>query len=61
MYIPIAAVRSTAEYTLGISSADINRTCPEEYIPRLRLLGEMFVNALERSLGERASVIARSA
>jgi formate hydrogenlyase transcriptional activator len=54
VYIPIAAVKSTAEYTLGISSADIDRTCPEEYIPRLRLLGELFVNVLERSLGDRA-------
>ena len=54
VYIPIAAMKSTAEYTLGISSADIDRTCPEEYIPRLRLLGELFVNVLERSLGERA-------
>jgi formate hydrogenlyase transcriptional activator len=54
LYIPIAALRSTAEYTLGISSADNNRTCPEEYIPRLRLLGQLFVNALERSMGEKA-------
>jgi len=54
VYIPIAALKSTAEYTLGISSAEKDRVCPEEYIPRLRLLGELFVNALERSLGERA-------
>jgi PAS domain S-box-containing protein len=54
VYIPIAAMRSTAEYTLGISSAEKNRACPEEYIPRLRLLGELFVNSLERSMGERA-------
>ncbi len=52
LYIPIAALRSTAEYTLGISSAENDRTCPTEYIPRLRLLGELFVNALERSLSE---------
>ncbi len=51
LYIPIAALRST-EYSLGISSAEEYRTCPEEYIPRLRLLGELFVNALERSRGE---------
>lgn len=53
MYIPIAALRSS-EYTLGISSAENDRNCPEEYIPRLRLLGELFVNALERSTGEQA-------
>jgi len=51
LYIPIAALRSS-EYSLGISSAEAGRNCPEEYIPRLRLLGEMFVNALERSRGE---------
>lgn len=54
VYIPIAALKSTTEYTLGISSSKKNRIYPEEYIPRLRLLGELFVNALERSLGERA-------
>ena len=53
LYIPIAALRS-AEYSIGISSASNDRTCPEEYIPRLRLLGELFVNALERSKGELA-------
>jgi len=51
LYIPIAALRSS-EYSLGISSAETGRTCPEEYLPRLRLLGELFVNALERSMGE---------
>jgi formate hydrogenlyase transcriptional activator len=51
LYIPIATLRSS-EYSLGISSAETGRTCPEEYVPRLRLLGELFVNALERSLGE---------
>ena len=52
LYIPIAAL-SSSEYSLGISSAEAGRTCPEEYIPRLRLLGELFVNALERSEGEK--------
>jgi len=47
-YIPIAAL-SRFEYSLGINSSEEDRNCPEEYIPRLRLLGEMFVNALERS------------
>ncbi len=54
LYIPIAALKSSAEYTLSISSGEDNRACPEEYIPRLRLLGELLVNALERSIGERA-------
>ncbi|MEN6466515.1 MAG: sigma 54-interacting transcriptional regulator, partial [Syntrophaceae bacterium] len=52
-YIPIAAL-SPFEYSLGISSAEKNRNCPEEYIPRLRMLGDLFVNALERSRGERS-------
>jgi formate hydrogenlyase transcriptional activator len=51
LYIPIAALRSS-EYSLGISSAEEYRACPQEYIPRLRLLGELFVNALERSRAE---------
>lgn len=54
LYIPIAALKSTAEYTLGTSSSEHDRSCPEEYIPRLRLLGALFVNALERSMGEKA-------
>ncbi len=53
LYIPIAALRSS-EYSLGINSSETGRTWPEEYIPRLRLLGELFVNALERSMGEKA-------
>jgi formate hydrogenlyase transcriptional activator len=53
LYIPIAALRSS-EYSLGINSAENDRTCPEEYIPRLRLLGELFVNAVERSRAELA-------
>ena len=48
LYIPIAALRSS-EYTIGVSSSENGRTCPDESIPRLRLLGELFVNALERS------------
>jgi formate hydrogenlyase transcriptional activator len=53
LYIPIAALRST-EYTLGINSGSSDRKCPKEYIPRLRLLGELFVNAVERSRSELA-------
>lgn len=50
-YIPIAALRSS-EYSFGINSGDYDRNCPEEHIPRLRLLGELIVNALERSKAE---------
>ena len=53
LYIPIAALRSS-EYSIGISSGSSDRTFPEEYIPRLRLLGELFVNAVERSKAELA-------
>ncbi len=53
LYIPIAALRSS-EYSLGISSAEEDQTCPNEYIPRLRLLGELIVNAIERSKAELA-------
>jgi transcriptional regulator with GAF, ATPase, and Fis domain len=53
LYFSIAAMRST-DYSLGVTSASNDRTCPEEYIPRLRLLGELFVNAVERSRGELA-------
>ncbi len=54
LYIPIAALKSSTEYTLGISSGNNGQTCPEEYIPRLRMLGELFVNTLERSMAEQA-------
>ena len=52
-WIPIVALRSS-EYSLSVFSASNDRNCPEEYIPRLRLLGELFVNALERSRAELA-------
>jgi len=54
LYIPIAIMKSSAEYTLGISSDENGRVCPEEYVPRLRMLGELLVNALERSMAEQA-------
>lgn len=53
LYMPIAALRSS-EYSLGIASHEHDRTLPEEYFPQLRLLGELFVNALERSRAELA-------
>ncbi len=52
LYIPVAALRSSAEYTFGISSGKNGEACPEEYITRMRLLGQLFVNALERASGE---------
>jgi transcriptional regulator with GAF, ATPase, and Fis domain len=52
-WIPIVALRS-AEYSLSVFSTRNDRDCSEEYIPRLRLLGELFVNALERSNAEMA-------
>ncbi len=52
-FIPIAALRSS-EYSIGIGSGNNGRSLPGEYIPRLRLLGELFVNAVERSRGELA-------
>jgi len=53
VYIPIVAVRSN-DYTLGASSGSEGRNCPEDYIPWLRMLGEVFVNAIERSKAELA-------
>ena len=37
-----------ADHILAINSVKSERVWPEELIPRLRLLGEIFVNALER-------------
>ena len=50
-HIPIAATRSS-EYSISAATIKRTRTWPEEIIPRLRLLGEIIVNALERSRGE---------
>jgi formate hydrogenlyase transcriptional activator len=48
LYLPIAAAASSGYYTLAIGSPQVGPACPEEYVPRLRLLGELFVNAIER-------------
>jgi formate hydrogenlyase transcriptional activator len=45
--IPIITGGS-AVHVIVINSVKSERAWPEEYIPRLRLLGEIFVNALER-------------
>ncbi len=48
LYLPIAAATSSGYYTLAIGSPVAGPVCPQEYVPRLRLLGELFVNAIER-------------
>ncbi|HOC76662.1 MAG TPA: sigma 54-interacting transcriptional regulator [Deltaproteobacteria bacterium] len=50
-YIPIAALRSS-EYSIGISSSADGINRPEDLLPKLRLLGELIVNTLERSKAE---------
>ncbi len=41
-------IGGTISHVFVINSMRRHRTWPEEYIPRLRLLGEIFVNAIER-------------
>lgn len=52
-FVPIATLRSS-EYSFGITSGNYDRNCRNEHIPQLRLLGELFVNALERIKAELA-------
>ncbi len=42
------------DHVIAINSVTRERVWPEEFIPRLRLLGEIFVNALERRNAEEA-------
>jgi PAS domain S-box-containing protein len=49
--IPIV-VEGSEDYIIAINAVRGARAWPEEYIPRLRLLGEIFVNALERRRAE---------
>jgi PAS domain S-box-containing protein len=49
--IPIVMTGSQ-DYIISINAVRSERAWPEEYIPRLRLLGEIFVNALERQRAE---------
>lgn len=51
--IPIITGGS-AVHVIAINSVKNERVWPEDLIPRLRLLGEIFVNALERRDAERA-------
>ena len=47
LYIPII-MEGPAVHTMAIDSVKREHVWPQEFIPRLRLLGEIFVNALER-------------
>jgi formate hydrogenlyase transcriptional activator len=42
------------DYVISINSVRNERGWPEEFIPRVRLLGEIFVNAMERRNAEQA-------
>jgi formate hydrogenlyase transcriptional activator len=48
LIIPIIAGESVS-HLIAINSVKSERVWPEEFIPRLRLLGEVFANALERT------------
>lgn len=47
LYIPII-MEGPVVHTMAIDSVKRERVWPQEFIPRLRLLSEIFVNALER-------------
>lgn len=51
--IPVV-IGESGGHIISINSVRTHRIWPEEYIPRLRLLGEIFVNALERSRTQKA-------
>jgi two-component system, NarL family, sensor kinase len=52
--IPIL-IGESVNYVIHVSSVKCERVWPEELFPRLRLLGEIFVNALQRKQAEEAS------
>ena len=52
--IPIL-IGESVDHIIHVSSVKSERVWPEELFPRLRLLGEIFVNALERKQAEEAS------
>jgi signal transduction histidine kinase len=52
--IPILTGES-ADHIINVSSAKSERVWPKELFPRLRLLGEIFVNALQRKRAQEAS------
>jgi formate hydrogenlyase transcriptional activator len=49
--VPIL-IGEPVDYAISINSVKGERVWPEEFIPRLRLLGEIFANALERRKGD---------
>ncbi|SEM14346.1 PAS domain S-box-containing protein [Syntrophus gentianae] len=51
--IPIM-IGGPVDHILAINSVKQERLWPEELVPRLRLLGEIFVNAIERSKAQKA-------
>jgi len=51
--IPIM-IGDPVNHVIAINSIKRERVWPEEFVPRLRLLGEIFVNAIERSKSQRA-------
>ena len=52
--IPIL-IGESVDHIIHVSSVKSERVWPEELFPRLRLLGEIFVNALERKQAEEAN------
>jgi two-component system, NarL family, sensor kinase len=52
--IPIL-IDESVSHNMHVSSVKSERVWPEELFPRLRLLGEIFVNALQRKQAEEAS------
>jgi PAS domain S-box-containing protein len=53
LVIPIPKIE-TVVHVIAINAVKKERTWPEMFIPRLQLLGEIFVNALERRKAEQA-------
>ncbi len=47
LYIPLV-VHGRVVYVIVLNAVRTRRSWPQEYIPRLRLLGEVLINALER-------------
>ena len=53
LVIPIS-VKGSAVYAIAISSRREERVWPEDYVPRMALLGEILVNTLERQQAQEA-------
>ncbi len=54
LILPII-IGDSRTYAIAISSRDEERVWPEDYLPRMKLLGEIVVNALERQEAESAA------